>query len=90
MKATYLQNNHGQPERQCKQANQNIAKCLLWYSIVEKINCTIPLKPLVCAPLRTESDISVTAAKSTLDPAVLNCRQHVDSFVSAESTISDN
>lgn len=34
----------------------------------------MPLKPLASAPFRTESDISVTAAKSTLDPAVCNCK----------------
>lgn len=37
---------------------------------------TIPSNPLVSAPLRTESDISVTAANSTFDPAVLSCKKH--------------
>lgn len=34
---------------------------------------TIPLKPLVSAPFRIESDISVVAAKSIFDPAAFNC-----------------
>lgn len=38
-----------------------------------QMNDTIPLKPLVSAPLRTESDTSVTAANSIFDPAVFNC-----------------
>ena len=44
----------------------------------DKLTGTIPLKPLVSAPLRTESDISVTAAKITLDPAVLSCRVGIE------------
>lgn len=40
----------------------------------KSLNCTNPSKPLVSAPFRTESDISVTAAKTMLEPAVLNCK----------------
>lgn len=53
--------------------NQNTEKCTSGTKSWE-VSCTIPLKPLASAPFRTESDISVTAAKSTLDPAVLNYR----------------
>ena len=58
---------------------------------VEKISYTIPLKPLASAPFRTESDISVTAAKSTLDPAVLTYRAtKLIVLASAEAIISAN
>ena len=46
----------------------------------KRMNSTIPLKPLVSAPFKTESDSSVTTAKSTFDPAVLSCKTNKNSI----------
>ena len=88
MKATYLQDrqqNINVKNSNNRNRNQNTAKYTSGTKSWE-VSHTIPLKPLASAPFRTESDISVTAAKSTLDPAVLNYRAtNIIVLVSAEA-----
>ena len=46
------------------------------HDIMSKRNSTMPLKPLVSAPCRTLSEISVTTMKTTLDPAHCYKKRH--------------
>lgn len=65
-------------------------KIILWnLELVFKIKPTTPSKPLASAPFRTESDISVTAAKSTFDPAVFNCKATIKLIVLGMSMSSN-